>query len=185
MNCGATRVAQAGDGKNKTVAGTGNLYQWGRYEATNHGGPAANGPIDNARPGNTFYTVSNSPHNWLNRVDNSLWNGSSKGPNDPCPPEYRVPTDTELMSIGNATSWDGSGGLFKVNVENSYPQLILPAAGCREVNGSSSNPGIDGYYWSSSVSSDPNIAFFNSATLRQIPYVRARGFPVRCIREYR
>ncbi|CAK7049056.1 MAG: hypothetical protein PARBA_01712 [Parabacteroides sp.] len=186
VNCGASRVAQAGDGKNGTVAGTGNIYQWGRYEATNHGGPTANGPTGSTRPGNnTFYKAPNDPYNWLNRTDNSLWNGSSKGANDPCPSGYRVPTDSELMSIGNATSYDDSG--FKVNAESGCPQLILPAAGYRGSSyGSSNFQGSYGYYWSSSVPSGNTYAryvYFNSATFYQDTLRRAYGFSVRCLRQ--
>ena len=188
VNCGATRVAQANDGKNMKVAGTGNLYQWGRQDATNHGGSAASGPTSNSRPNNhVFYKAPNSPNDWLSPQNNSLWNGSSKGANDPCPSGYRVPTLDELMSIGNATTWDGSGGLFIVDAESSYPQLVLPAAGCRHsYDGSSNNQGSGGLYWSSSVSPlNASIMTFGSATGGQNLKDRAFGFSVRCIREKR
>ena len=187
VNCGATRVAQAGDGRNKIVAGTGNLSQWGRYEATNHGGPTANGPTGSTRPGNNFYKAPNSPWNWFNSQNNSLWNGSSKGANDPCPAGYRVPTIDELKSIGNATSYDSSGGLFKVNAESGYPQLVLPVAGYRDSDdGSSDYQGSRGYCWSSSIpsgSSNASYVYFTSATLSQAMYARAYGFSVRCLQE--
>ena len=189
VNCEATRVAQAHDGKNGTVAGTGNIYQWGRYEATNYGSPVNNGTISNTRPGNnTFYCGNNSLINdWLTSPNNSLWNGSSKGVNDPCPPGYRVPTIDELKSIGNATTWDDSGGLFKVNAESGYPQLVLPAAGYRNYyDGSSSAQGSNGAYWSSSVPSgntNAHYLFFYSATFNQYTGGRASGFSVRCIHE--
>ena len=188
VNCGATRVAQAGDGKSPgTVAGIGNIYQWGRYEATNHGGPAANGPTGSTRPGNNFYKAPNNPWNWLNSQNNTLWSGSSKGANDPCPTGYRVPTIDELMSIGNATNYDNSGGLFKVNGESGYPQLVLPAAGSRDYDdGSSSYQGSYGYYWSSSIpsgSASASYVYFSSATLGQYTRNRANGFSVRCLQE--
>ncbi len=184
VNCGASRVAIANDGKDKIVAGTGNLYQWGRQDYTNHDGSSASGPTSNSRPNNNvFYTAPNSPNNWLNTQNNTLWNGSFKGVNDPCPPGYRVPTIDELKSIGNATTWDGSGGLFKVNANSGYPQLILPVAGCRVYgNGLTYNLGT-GYYWSSAGSSNASGVRFSSVTLSLFADVKAYGFSVRCLQE--
>ncbi len=188
VNCGATRVAIANDGKSGTVAGTGNLYQWGRQDATNHGGSTASGPTGNSSPNNnTFYKAPNSPYDWLTPQNNTLWSGSSKGTNDPCPAGYRVPTIDELMSIGNATRYDSGGGLFNVDAESGYPQLVLPAAGCRYINeGSSLNQGSYGYYWSSSVpagSTNASYVDFSSATFRQLTLYKAHGFSVRCLKE--
>ncbi len=188
VNYGATRVAQANDGKDMKVAGTGNLYQWGRYEPTNHGTPVYSGPISNTRPGNNyFYTgVSDTRWSWLSSDINTLWNGSSKGTNDPCPPGYRVPTIDEFMSIGNATEWDGSGGLYKVNAESGYPQLILPAAGYRpDTSGSTTDLGTKGYYWSSSAPSSGYVPFgiVRSTTLERTSNGRAYANSVRCIKQ--
>ncbi|CAK7050496.1 MAG: hypothetical protein PARBA_04193 [Parabacteroides sp.] len=186
VNCGATRVARPNDGKNGTIAGTGNIYQWGRADYTNHGGSIASGPISNSRPNDhVFYEAPDNPYNWLNTQNNTLWNGSNKGINDPCPKGYRVPTIDELKSIGNANSWDSNGGLFKVNAERDYPQLVLPAAGCRNrVDGLSLNQGTSGGCWSSSVyNTDANFMEFKNENAGFRPDFRARGYSVRCIRE--
>ncbi len=187
VNCGATRVAIANDGENEIVAGTGNLYQWGRYDYTNHGGPTASGPIGNSRPNDhVFYADPNSPLAWLTPQNNSLWNGSSKGINDPCPEGYRVPTVDELMSIGNATIYDKSSGFFIVDAESGYPQIVLPAAGLRSPDGGSSSSYSNGYYWSSSVplgSTTASMVYFVKATLDQYAYGRGFAYSVRCVQE--
>ena len=75
--------------------------------------------------------------------------------NDPCPTGWRVPTDTELRSLGTGTwtnNWNGSRGRFFGSAPN---QIFLPAAGGGAVwaggwpAGSIRNIGTWGIYWSS------------------------------------
>ncbi|CAK7034220.1 MAG: hypothetical protein PARBA_03978 [Parabacteroides sp.] len=179
-------MAQAGDGWNAIVAGAGNMYQWGRQDYTNHGSSTASGPTSNSKPNNhIFYKAPNHPGDWLTSQNNSLWNGSRKGTNDPCPPGYRVPTIDELKSIGNANSWEN--GLFKVNADSGYPQLILPAAGgISNQEATSNSQGTQCNCWSSSVpsgSTDASYIFAIDATLKQGAWPRASGLSIRCIRE--
>ena len=175
INFGATRVAQAGDGRNKIVAGTGGIYQWNREDATNHGGPTAPGPISNPRPNNhIFYT-------------GVYWYDRTGYISRICPPGYGMPNIDDLMSIGNANRWDGNGGLFIVNADAGFPQLILPAAGYREArDGSSGNLGSGGSYWASNEEPGYRTAlhayFDGGTTLAQVGRPKANGYSVRCIR---
>ncbi|WP_459187109.1 hypothetical protein ACGE0T_13290 [Parabacteroides sp. APC149_11_2_Y6] len=184
IDCGATRVAQAGDGKKSVVAGIGNIYQWGRADYTNHGGSTASGPISNSKPNNhVFYTSSSTPEDWLTPQNNNLWKENSKGVNDPCPQGYRVPTADELWSIGNATTWNE--GLFKVNAEKGFPQLVLSAAGYRLCsNGLSYHNGVQGNYWTSSVEGTKAcVVYFTSTQLNRSTDRKAIAWSVRCIKE--
>ena len=175
VNAGATRVAQAYDGRNAVVAGTGNIYQWGRRDETNYGGPTAPGPTDSYYPDNhIFYTGEY----WCNYMQSYVPH--------PCPYEYRTPHIEELESIGNATEWDGNGGLFKVNADNGFPQLILPAAGFRDrYTGSPRNLGSNGLYWSDfqyENGRESRYMNFTDNVQTSYPDGKAHGMSIRCIR---
>ena len=178
VNCGAKRIAK--NGKTDTVDGIGNIYQWGRKDATNYGSPVVQGPLSSGSPVvGTFYKNSSSPYDWLSPQNPDLW---QNGLNNPCPDGYRVPTITELNTWVSGTF---GGELLKITTDAGYPDLVLPAAGGRNYNdGSEDVRGTFGCYWSSSVSG--TIAYyvdFNSATVNTGNNGRAYGRSVRCVRK--
>jgi uncharacterized protein (TIGR02145 family) len=167
---------------------------------------------------NQFYTryntnyydwVSDTPDNdasnyrWGSSTDNNT-STTPKGPNDPCPAGWKVPSYRQWRSIfftdpasvddgvgypyGSATAntwtrtgtWDTSGGYMVGDA------LYLPAAGCRYYDGVLSNVGGGGYYWSStwySKNQSYNLTFYSSEVYPGYVNSRVFGFSVRCVSE--
>jgi len=75
--------------------------------------------------------------------------------------EWRMPTTTELQTLGNAVNavwtenYNGSGvnGILCTDKTDSSKKLFFPAAGYAH-NGSIYRVGYEGYVWSSSINSD-------------------------------
>ena len=111
--------------------------------------------------------------NWINASypipANNAWNfGSeafpSKNTDDPCPPNYRVPTRNEWVGVAQYNTFSASGP-WQVNVPSSYTNyanaihygnasnprtLTLHASGNRYFSDGGLNQiGFYGYYWSS------------------------------------
>jgi Fibrobacter succinogenes major domain (Fib_succ_major). len=109
-------------------------------------------------------------------ADDNLWQGVD-GVNNPCPVGYRLPTESE---------WDAERGSWSSNNSSGAygSPLKLPVAGYRRnVDGSLSDVGSIGDYWSSSV--DGSFArrlFFSSSDADMFSDFRARGFSVRCLK---
>ncbi|MCL2028252.1 MAG: hypothetical protein FWG79_07170 [Bacteroidales bacterium] len=135
------------------------------------------------------------PYDWRDPQDNFLWNSSTasnpvKTVNDPCPPGWRMPTETELNALATlptsqrvwTTNWNGTG--INGYVFGTVPETIfLPAAGCRGISsGSLLGVGTDGYYWSSTVSgaSARHLNFYSGFVYTN-PNARATGLSVRCV----
>jgi uncharacterized protein (TIGR02145 family) len=157
----------------------GDYYQWGRHA------PAAD--------------VDNIIGTWGNQGGNSNdgnWTPSSKGPQDPCPAGYRVPSQTEWQAV-NSNNVAFRTGTFNNSATNygvalhfgpdaSTKLLTLPAAGNRNgTSGALYSRGNHGYYWSSTEnSSDAYYLNFNTSNVYPaFNYYRANGFSVRCIAE--
>ena len=174
-NLGATQVATS----STDAASYGYLYQWGRgtdgHQIRTSGTTGTLSSTDSPGHGN-FILAPNSPYDWRSPQNNSLWQGGS-GINNPCPSGYRLPTDAEWNA--ERLSWSSN------NAADAFASpLKLPVAGSRSSSdGSLSNAGSYGYYWSSTISSaySRGLLFGNTYTSMST-YNRAYGFSVRCLK---
>ena len=121
--------------------------------------------------------------------NNTLWSdGDIKSANDPCPYEWRIPTNSKL-SYGDfsKTTMPISEEIGGVATGRTYHKMAwYPAAGYREhINGILSHVGSTGFYWSTAVSN--MYAIYLGYDINNVSpgstYSRAYGFPVRCVQE--
>jgi hypothetical protein len=181
----------------------GALFQWGRvgdgheqrYSLTYDGAVNGsqnfdeNGQIKNTHPAyGKFIAPNGGSYDWRVPQNNTLWNSGSesvpiKTANDPCPDGWRLPTKTELATLGDG-EWTDTPVLGR-SFGSGSNLLFLPVAGSRHFQGSGYGDGKFGYYWSCTpiststyflgFSSD-ELEIFNSGT-------RAYGFSIRCVAE--
>ena len=135
-----------------------------------------------------FIKQMHPPYDWRSPQDGTLWNsGSEDAPiktiNDPCPNGWRLPTRTELATLGSGrwTNTPVAGRCFG----SGDSTLFLPAAGFRDSNyGGFFYEGRDGYYWSSNIyETGGYYLYFASFGLFSGSSSRASGFSVRCVAE--
>ena len=188
------------------------LYQWGRkdpflggssYSAV--GWPLSvtstkeTGTIEyvTANP-TTYVTYNQGNYDWFysaikGETDDTRWQ-SEKTIYDPCPAGWRVPDG----GYGDQNIWSESGfdevpASFDSSTDcmtfpNNGTNLYYPASGSRsDIDGSLSNVGNDGYYWSASPSSNYAYRLYFSYNGYVDPSnygnYRANGGSVRCLRE--
>lgn len=160
----------------------GGYYQWGiKMEAA--AGPSGSGAGQANSAAITGWNTSPA-------ADNS-WTDPKNTTNDPCPDGFRVPTEAEWTAVkANNTpsyvgSWTGGGITEYGNGLKFGNSLMLPAAGLRAIsNGALSNRGSNGYYWSTTMSSNSSKnLFFHSTNSGTNTNNRTNGFSVRCIEE--
>jgi uncharacterized protein (TIGR02145 family) len=174
-NLGATQAATS---FNDTQA-YGHLYQWGRAADghQNRNSTTTTIIVNSSTPGHgNFILNPNSPWDWRIPQDNSLWQGAN-GTNNPCPVGFRIPTDAEWNA--ERLSWSSNNRAGAI-----ASPLKLPIAGPRNhSNGSTSNLGSYGYYWSSSIDGSSSLSLlFASGNAFMSGNVRASGASVRCIK---
>lgn len=178
VNLGATVVATSAN----TANANGNLYQWGRRDETNLGSSTKKEIVSTSTPDNhVFYLNDDGSNNydWLNPGDGTLWNGTSKGKNDPCPSGWRVPTVTELSSLGTASV---SNGVIKINSNTDFPQIVMPACGWRtRQTGNASEAGSAAYSWTSTIDNVRSKCY--KIGIGQEISARTNAYPIRCIKQ--
>ena len=109
--------------------------------------------------------------------------------------KWRIPTDTEWSELRNTSNcswtWTTIDGVNGYKVQSKKPGytdnwIFLPAAGCRLYD-SLRFVGYDGYYWSSSLSTDETdeayVLYFDSGYVRRSHSCRPEGQSVRPVSE--
>jgi len=174
-NLGATQVATS----SADVASYGDLYQWGRRADGHQCRTSANtstlSSID--QPAHGDFIIAQGVWDWRSPQNENLWQGVN-GVNNPCPSGYRIPTETEINAERQSWSENNSVGAFA-------SPLKFPMAGYRYgSDGSLSNVGTGGYYWSSTVSgTSSRYLNFSSSDAGMAGSNRAHGFSVRCLKD--
>ena len=136
----------------------------------------------------TFYTYGSGNNDWAspNNYTSKNWNDISESDGktffDPCPEGWRLPTKAEYSNFSTTTfTWDAT------NSGRTYNGNWFPAAGCRHSgDGSMSNVGSNGIYWSASPNSENYgcyLHFYSGSVNPASNYYRAYGFSVRCVQE--
>jgi uncharacterized protein (TIGR02145 family) len=161
----------------------GDYYQWGKN--------APDADVD-ALIGSTWGDQGGT-------TANGNWTSGAKGPQDPCPAGYRVPSQTEWTAVHSdsnnnvtrtgtfATSNTNYGSALHYGTAVDPKLLTLPAAGSRYfTNGALNSRGNTGDYWSSTENgSDAYDFYFHSSNVYPATGSddRTHGFSVRCIAE--
>jgi len=159
-NLGASN--QASSATDATEASAGWYWQFNRKQGYKHDG------------------TNRTPNTWISYINESYdWQAA----NDPCTillgTGWRIPTRTEWKNADNTGGWD--------NYTETYNSVLkLHAAGyLRGSNGSLSNRGSSGYYWSSAQSSSLNGwgLYFDSGHSNMRYSGKADGVSLRCLRD--
>lgn len=146
----------------------GSYYQWGRKTTSTSTSVAADG----------------------------AWLDNSKTTNDSCPVGYKVPTKTQWDGVVSNNTISRTGTWTKSNTNygtaihfgpnSTTKTLTLPAAGYEGYDdGTLSNRGSDGFYWSSTQNTTPAAFYltFNSSNAGTSNNSRNNGCSIRCISE--
>jgi uncharacterized protein (TIGR02145 family) len=175
-NLGAFQVATSYDDEQAY----GDLFQWGRLDDGHQTRTSdITSTLSNADdPGHSNFIISGSdPYDWRSPQNDNLWQGEG-GINNPCPPGWRVPTESEWTTEMN--SWGSS------NYNGAYASpLKLTAGGTRGGSNSSLyDVGSSGFYSSSAVGGIfARGLHFYSSDAYIYSYFRAYGPSVRCVQD--
>ncbi|MBP9759359.1 hypothetical protein KBD45_06710, partial [Candidatus Dojkabacteria bacterium] len=177
-NLGATSIPTNVSDAN----GFGTLYQFGRgtdgHEIRTSS--LSVGPSGSTTPGSNFLTKAGAPFNWYSGTNpDNLWQGTS-GINNPCPPTWRIPSQSEWVSeIASWSTQNAAGGFGS--------PLKLVSAGRRDNAGSVQEVGTAGYYWSYNTNAGLDtvkvIKITSSTAEGNTDDQRVEGMAVRCIKD--
>jgi len=197
VEIGGTCWAPVNCGYDATDYPYGKLFQWGRkfgqpYESGNIEAVSMSKSDDTEENKNKHGYNANVDNWFKGDLDNTLWNGNTKGESDPCPSGWRVPTKDELYNLmqnhSDMTEKDGQKGYYfsgSTTYSDSVPRVFLPAAGFRFYNpGNANGRGNVGNYWSSSIIG--SYAYYLSLNANAVTINnggRAYGFSIRCVKE--
>ncbi|SZD73757.1 fibrobacter succinogenes major paralogous domain [Candidatus Ornithobacterium hominis] len=191
-------VSKTGETIHKDENLYGSYYQWQRasdgheFRNTQTTPDKATSWTNAGSSAGKFITTESNDGNWVTNgeeatgADLELWRAGRD--NNPCPSGYHVPTIDEWKDFHRAVT--GRSGDPYVSTNQMWTQKILPnlaAAGYRYYNnGSLSNKGSYGEYWSSSAGGSNNAHGMYFRTGGSGTYGsdrRADGYSVRCIRD--
>ena len=176
-NLGAAQVANSVT----DASSYGDLYQWGR-QADGHQIRSSNtttviGPFD--APGHPdFILAPSAPNDWRSPQNDNLWQGVN-GVNNPCPPEYRLPTESEFNAEVSSWSTPDAAGAY------SSPLKLTVGGNRSSISGALINVGTQGNYWVSTIQgTGAKGLLFDSGGSAIGGGARAIGMSVRCIKEH-
>jgi uncharacterized protein (TIGR02145 family) len=176
-NLGATQVANSSTDANSY----GDLYQWGRlkdgHQERNSATTSTRSTSDTPANGGSYITTAAVPNDWRNPQKNALWQGVA-GINNPCPSDFRLPTEAEwTLEIATWSSTDAAGAFAS--------PLKLTRGGNRSSAGVLGLVGTNGSYQSSTVSgtSVSTLNFTATSVTNATTANRSSAHQVRCIKE--
>jgi hypothetical protein len=173
-NLGASRTATAVN----DVHAYGDLYQWGRgadgHQCRNSATTTNQSSTD--VPGHPDFIVHHGwPHNWRSQINENLWQGVN-GINNPCPQNFRIPTEAELLQEIISLQIDGSSKAL-----NSI--LKIPGGGIRLYHGGFDNVGTSTYLHTSTLAYPfVKILHINQGAAFH-PANLGYGVSIRCLKE--
>ncbi len=152
----------------------GALFQWGRNVALEY--------------------VSGTSGGWnVTAAANDQWIEGARGPADPCPIGWRVPTKAEYDDLYNTTHaavskpWSDVEGIGTLEFTSTDGKtLTFTDAGYRDLNGAIRYRGVSGNYWNATLSGTNashlnfNSSYVNGTVARYAQKVYANA--VRCVR---
>lgn len=181
-NLGASRAATS----SRDLQAYGDLFQWGRA-ADGHqrrDSPTITILSNSDQPDHGEFILSpDSPNDWRIPQNNNLWQGED-GINNPCPKDYRLPSETEWKV--EIDSWNIQHGTDGASMEAAINSpLKLPFSGRRgRLAGVLYGAGSYGRYWSSTVSgTGSQVLRIEDNDIFWVSNFRAGAFSVRCIKD--